>query len=172
MRTERGFTLLETLLAFAIGGLVLTAAYAAVVRAAAARDGAVHRTAGVAAARRALLEVTHGLETAATRPFSAGASELRVAHGDPDARLVRWTVEGTRLVERSAPAFAAAGAGEGPPRVLLDGVQAFTVRCLDGGAWVSGWRAETAPRAVELALRMADGEELRTRIVLPLGGGG
>jgi prepilin-type N-terminal cleavage/methylation domain-containing protein len=172
MRPDRGFTLLETLLALAIGGLVLAAAYAAVVRAAAARDGATQRTAGVAAARRALLEVTQGLETAAPRPFWADASELRVAHGDPAPRLVRWTLEGAQLVERHAPAFGTADAGEGPPRVLLDGVQAFTVRCFDGGAWVTGWRAEAPPRAVELALRMAGGEELRTRVVLPLADGG
>jgi prepilin-type N-terminal cleavage/methylation domain-containing protein len=172
MRADRGFTLLETLLALAIGGLVLTAAYAALVRAAAARDGAVQRAAGVRAARRALLEVTQALETAATRSFSADASELLLARDDPAPHRVRWTLEGTRLVERSAPDFAAAGAGEGRARTILDGVEAFTVRCFDGGAWITGWRAATPPRAVELALRMADGEVLRTRIVLPLGGGG
>jgi prepilin-type N-terminal cleavage/methylation domain-containing protein len=172
MRPERGFTLLETLLALAIGGLVLTAAYTAVVRAAAARDGATRRTAGAAAVRRALLEVTRDLETAATRPFSAGAGELRVAQNDPEPHLVRWSLDGRRLVAQRAPAFAAASTAGGAPRVVLDGVQAFTVRCFDGGTWVTGWRAETAPRAVEVALRLDDGEELRTRVVLPLGGGG
>jgi len=63
MRPERGFTLLETLLALAIGGLVLGAAYTAVVRAAAARDQAVARGREVNAGRQALLEVS-GLRTA------------------------------------------------------------------------------------------------------------
>src|SRR5262245_26917776 len=74
MRADRGFTLLETLPALALGGLVLAAAYAARVRAAAARDGAVRRAAGVRAARRALREGTQALALAATRSFSADAS--------------------------------------------------------------------------------------------------
>lgn len=171
MRSERGFTLLETLLALAIGGLVLGAAYAAVVRAAAARDGAVARTAGVAGARRALLEVAQALETAVPRPFAASERELRLAHADPEPRLVRYALEGTQLVERRSSPFAAASAAAAPPRVLLDDVRAFTVRCFDGGAWTGGWTGEAAPRAVELAIRAGDGEELRTRVVLPLGGG-
>ncbi len=172
MRPDRGFTLLETLVALAIGGLVLTAAYAAVVRAAAARDGATRRTAGVAAARRALLEVTRVLETAAPRPFSADASALRVTESDPEPALIGWTLDDGRLVEQRTALFAAAGAASHRPRVLLDGVRAFAVRCFDGGDWVTGWHAEEAPRAVEVALRLADGEALRTRVVLPLGGGG
>lgn len=172
MRPDRGFTLLETLLALLIGGLVLTAAYAAVVRAAVARDGATRRTAGAAAARRALLDLTRTLETAAARPFSADADSLRVALTDPEPRLVRWSLDGGRLVERSTPAFAAPGAAEAAPRVILDGVQAFTVTCFDGKAWVTGWQAGRAPRAVEVALALPDGEALRTRVVLPLGGDG
>jgi prepilin-type N-terminal cleavage/methylation domain-containing protein len=171
MRPERGFTLLETLLALAIGGLVLTAAYHAVVRAAAARDGAVERTAGVTAARRALLEVARTVETATPRPFAAGASELRLAHVDPEPVAVRYALEGGQLVERRTPAFAA-GDDAGSRRVLLDGVAAFTVRCFDGGAWTPGWDGAAAPAAVELALRTADGEALRTRVALPLAGGG
>jgi prepilin-type N-terminal cleavage/methylation domain-containing protein len=172
MRPDRGFTLLETLLALLIGGLVLTAAYAAVVRAAVARDAATRRTADAAAARRALLEMTQALETAAPRPFSADAGTLRFAQTDPAPRLVRWSLDGSRLVEHSTPSFAAASAADGAPRVVLDGVQALTIRCFDGTAWATGWRAESAPRAVELGLALSDGEELQTRVVLPLGGGG
>ncbi len=171
MRPERGVTLLETLLALAIGGLVLTAAYAAVVRAAAARDGAVERTAGVAAARHALLELARAVETATPRPFAAGASELRLAHADPEPVLVRYALEGRQLVARRTPAFATRD-DAGTRRVLLDGVAAFTVRCFDRGAWTSECRGEAAPAAVELTLRTADGEALRTRVALPFGGGG
>jgi prepilin-type N-terminal cleavage/methylation domain-containing protein len=171
MRRERGFTLLETLLALAIGGLVLTAAYSAVVRAAAARDGATRRTAGVARARLALLDMTRTIESAALRPFRADAGELRVALADPEPRLVRFALDGSRLIEQRTNPFATANADPGPSRVLADGVQAFTVRCFDDGAWTDGWRGTDAPRAVELTIRVADGEELRTRVVLPLGGG-
>ena len=175
MRPERssqhGFTLLETLLALAIGGLVLTAAYGAVVRAAAARDGATRRTADVARARVALLDMARAVESASPRPFAAGAAELRIALGDPEPRLVRYALDGSRLVEERSVPFAARGADPGPSRVLLDGVQAFGVRCFGDGGWTDGWRGTDAPRAVELAIRVADGEELRTRVVLPLSGG-
>src|SRR5262249_36851500 len=119
MRPDRGFTLLETLLALLIGGLVLTAAYTAVVRAAGAGDGATRRTATTAAARRALLDLTRALETAAARPFSADASSLRIAQTDPEPRLVRWSLDDGRLVEQTTAAFAAPGAGAAAPHVLL-----------------------------------------------------
>jgi prepilin-type N-terminal cleavage/methylation domain-containing protein len=141
---DRGFTLLETLLALAIGGLVLTAAYGAVVRAAAARDGATRRTAGVARARLALLEMAHTIESATRRPFAADTGELRIALADPEPRLVRYALDGSRLLEQRTNLFATA---------------------------TDGCRGTEAPRAVELTIRVADGEELRTRVVLALGGG-
>jgi len=171
--TKRGFTLLETVLALAIGGLILTAAYSAVVRAAAARDGATRRTADVASARRALLEMARSIESASPRPFSASTAELRIALGDPEPRLVRYALDDSRLVEDRTNPFAAGGAAAtvpGSSRVLLDGVQAFRVRCFDDGAWTDGWRGTDAPRAVEVTIRVADGEDLRTRILLPLSG--
>jgi prepilin-type N-terminal cleavage/methylation domain-containing protein len=171
MRSERGFTLLETLLALAIGGLVLGAAYTAVVRAAAARDGAVARTAGVASGRRVLLEMARTIESAAPSPFMASERQLQIAAGDPEPRLVAYGLEGTRLLERRTSPFAASSAEAAPPRVLLDDVRDFTVRCFDGGAWTSGWNSESAPRAVELTLQAGDGEALRTRVVLRLEGG-
>ena len=85
------------------------------------------------------------------------------------------SLDGAKLIEDRTVPFAAAGGGavddRGRPRVLLDGVEAFTVRCFADGAWTDGWRGTDAPRAVELTLRVADGEELRTRIVLPLSRG-
>ena len=151
---------------------MVTAAYTAVVRAAAARDAAVQRTAGVSAARRALLEVVRALETSAPRPFTADAHGLRLARAEPEPGLVRYALEGSRLVESEERAFAAPGVAAMPPRVVLDAVQSFHVRCFDGGAWTDEWRGEAAPRAVELALQTTHGEELRTRVLLPLGGGG
>ena len=171
---ERGFTLLETLLALAIGGLVLTASYTAVVRAAAARDGATRRTADVARARLALLEMARTIESASAQPFRANAGEVRIALGEPEPRLVRFALDDSKLVEDRAIPFAAGGGDAAPipgsSRVLLDGVQAFSVRCFGDGAWADGWRGTDAPRAVELTIRVAGGEELRTRIVLPLSG--
>ena len=169
MRPERGFTLLETLLALAIGGLVLTAAYTAVVRAVAARDGATRRTADVARGRQAILEVARAVESATPHPFGAGAGGLLVAHADPEPRLLTYALEGTKLTERLSLPFATDHAEPGAARVLFAGARAFSVRCFDGSAWTEDWRSENAPRAVELALRLADGEELRTRVVLPLG---
>jgi prepilin-type N-terminal cleavage/methylation domain-containing protein len=172
MRADRGFTLLETLLALAIGGLLLTAAYAAVVRAAAARDASLQRTGGVVGARRALLEMASTLETSAGQRFGADAHAVHVVQPEPEPRLVRYALDGSRLVESTESAFAAPGTAASSRRVLLDAVEDFRVRCFDGGDWTEGWNRQTAPRAVELMLRTANGEELRTRVLLPLGGGG
>ena len=171
MRPERGFTLLETLLALAIGGLVLGVAYAAVVRAASARDQAVGRGREVADGRRALLELAHGLEAAAPRRLAADAHTLRFLQAEPEPVTVSYEMDGTRLVRRRASAFAAARDEAGEASVVLDGVKTFAVRCFDRGEWVTGWSRDSSPRALELALGLEAGEELRTRVVLPLGGG-
>src|SRR5262249_52315652 len=109
MRADRGFTLLETLLALAIGGLLPTAAYAAVVRAAAARDASLQRTGDVVGARRALLEMARTLETSAGQRFGADAHTVHVVQPEPEPRLVRYALDGSRLVESTESAFAAPG---------------------------------------------------------------
>ena len=167
MRPERGFTLLETLLALALGGLVLGAAYAAVVRAASARDQAVARGREVNAGRQALLEVAHALEGASPRRLSADAHGLHFEQAEPEPVAISYEMDGTRLVERRVSPFAANDAST--TRALLDGARAFGVRCFDKGDWVAGWSRDTAPRAIELTLALADGEEFRTRVMLPLG---
>ena len=171
MRPERGFTLLETLLALAIGGLVLGVAYTAVVRAAAARDQAVSRGRTVADGRRALLELAHELEAAAPRRFAADDHTLRFVRSEPEPVAVSYGVDGTRLVQRRASAFAPARDERSDTRVVLDGVKRLGVRCFDRGEWVAGWSHDSTPRALELTLGLPGGEELRTRVVLPLGGG-
>ena len=98
MRPERGFTLLETLLALAIGGLVLGVAYTAVVRAAAARDQAVARGREVNAGRQALLEVAHALEAASSRRLSAEAHALHFEQAEPEPVAITYEMDGTRLV--------------------------------------------------------------------------
>ena len=171
MRPERGFTLLETLLALAIGGLVLGAAYAAVVRAASARDQAVARGHEVYAGRQALLEVAHALQAAAPRRLSADTHTLRFVQPEPEPVALTYEMDGTRLVERRVSPFAATRDDAGTTRALLDGARAFGVRCFDKGDWVAGWSRDAAPRALELTLALADGEEFHTRVVLPLGSG-
>jgi prepilin-type N-terminal cleavage/methylation domain-containing protein len=171
MRPERGFTLLETLLALAIGGLVLGAAYTAVVRAASARDQAVARVREVNAGRQALLEMAHALEATAARQLSADAHSLRFVQTEPQPVAITYEMDGTRLVEHRVSPFAATRDDPGSPRVLLDRARTFGVRCFDKGDWVAGWSRDTVPRALELTLALADGEEFRTRVMLPVGGG-
>src|SRR5262249_437222 len=149
----------------------------AVVRAVAARDGTTRRTADAARGRQALLEVARAVESATPHPFGAAAGGLLVAHADPQPRLLSYALEGTQLTERLSLPFVTDPARPGAAGVLFAGAQAFSVRCFDGSTWTEDWRSENAPRAVELALRLADGEELHTRVVLPLsataaGGGG
>ncbi len=170
MRSERGVTLLETLLALAIGGLLLTAAATAVVRSAEAAKRATARTRSAAAARSVLLDMAGTVAAAAPRPFAAGRDWLRLALTEPMPMLRAWSVEDGALVVREAHPFAHPDAAS--TRTQLEGVAGFEVRCFDGGAWVAGWSDPTAPRAVELGLRLADGEALRTRVLLATGGGG
>ncbi|MFN8542624.1 MAG: type II secretion system protein GspJ [Candidatus Binatia bacterium] len=179
--TRRGFLLVETLLALALTALVLTAAYAAVVRTADARTRATARAERLGAARAVLVVLVRELE-AALAPHGAGTpvplvvaaspdgggSRLRfvtVAPSGPDVmpggdeRMVSYTLEPAagRLVRREALPFTPPDAPEPRGTVLLDGVRGFVVRCRDGRGWHADWTAENLPRAAEVTL-LLDGE--------------
>jgi len=191
--SRRGFTLLETLVALAIGALVLAALYGAVARAASTRDRAATRAEQMAVARTLLLRMGSEIEAAlgADEPLSAerfvvvGPREgappwwtLRfVSAAGDELRLLGYEVEAAAagpgtLVRRSAGRFAA---GDSAMRTPVAGaVHRFEVRCFDGAEWRTAWTRPGVPRAVALALDVDDGlggvEQLATTVVLATAG--
>jgi prepilin-type N-terminal cleavage/methylation domain-containing protein len=184
---RRGFTLLETLIALAIGALILAALHGAIMGAAAARERTAERAERTAAGRTVLLGIARELEAASpARAWTVPGSEepampallpldrfvaVSAPHGGPpwselrfatvaggDLRLVAYRIEPAgRLVRRAVSRFAAPDAAEPPGVPALGGVRLFRVRCFDGRAWRSAWTAPGLPRAVELALGIDDG---------------
>ncbi len=183
MRVQRGFTLLEVLVALVLLGVFAFASYRAL-------------NAVLEAERLAVAEMLRWRELA--RTFSRLESDLadavlvggdargapsgfrvggeapgevgfaldrllpeddpaglqRVAYRYADGRLVR-------RLERMAPAGGAA-AGEA---TLLQGLRGFSLRYMDeAGQWQPNWQARTPralPRALEVTLELAGGEPLR-----------
>jgi len=176
MRTspERGFTLLETVVALAITVIVLGAAWQAVVRSAEARDQATARAHATDAARDAVLDLAD--EVAAAEPdalvvaAAPSAPRLRWRAAAPTPHVVALALEGDRLLRRDTPAFAPPDAPAPPAVTVLGGVRALTVRALDGTAWTDAWQGGGLPRALELGVETADGARWRTRVVLALAG--
>jgi prepilin-type N-terminal cleavage/methylation domain-containing protein len=170
-RRERGFTLLETLIALAITAVVLGAAWRAVVRSAEARDQATSRAHAADAVRDAVLALAG--EVAAAEP------DALVVAAAPAAPRLRWraatrvvalALDGDRLVRRDASAFAPPDAAAPPAVTVLRGVRGLTVRALAGRSWTDAWQGDGLPRALELGVETADGVRWRTRVVLALAG--
>ena len=186
---RRAFTLLEAVVALAIGVVVLSALYAAVARVAAARERATAHAERLGSARSVLLRMATELEAAVgsddpaaperfvvVAPSEQGAisSELRFATAD--ATLVSYRVDPPndrpgRLVRHAASRFTPPGSPEPDPVGAVDGVGRFRVRCFDGHAWRAAWTQPGLPRAVEVALALDDGagaiEELATTVAIP-----
>ncbi len=170
--TRRAFTLLEVLVALAVLAMLSGAVVgllSAVVDGRARVSARAERTAAVdrvmraieddvvnavawAGARGSGLRVEPG-SLSVVRPV-AGAAGL--ASGGPPkgwrATSVRWDAASGALVsgERGA-----GGEGAGSARVVLPGVAAFRVRCLDGRAWQESFDSGALgrlPRAVEVAI--------------------
>ena len=183
--------MLETVIALAVGALVLAALYGALTRAAAARARMAGRASRITATRTLRLRLARELEGALADATPGGPerfivvpprdatppwSELRFARAaDDGVDLVAYRVEPPGLlVRRAASRFAPPDTREPPGTPALENVRLFRVRCFDGAAWRSAWTAPQLPRAVEIALGLDDGaggvDELTTAVALPLGG--
>lgn len=184
MRRQRGFTLLELLVALAIFGLVSAMAYGGLQSVLAARDQTRQQAARLAALQKAFLIMEGDLRHTVDRPVRdsfgqeqpallgdlTGLSLTRTGRPNPLdlersylARLKYYAEDG-KLVRVLWPALDQPYEPEPREAALLDGVQALDFRFLnDNGRWLAEWPpagtapgAAVLPRAVEATVELED----------------
>ncbi|GAB3345114.1 type II secretion system minor pseudopilin GspJ [Marilutibacter aestuarii] len=176
---QRGFTLVEMLVALFVFGLIAASAVAVMAYAIDNQDVVRGRAEEVAAFQRAraLLRADLGQAAvrrvrdangqAARRAFVAGGPDAPVLLGfvrrgwnnpEGEARAsmqyVEYRIVEGRLERRTRPALD--GAAMSAPQVLLEGVHSARVRYRFRGDWLEGWPggADTLPDAIALDLEL------------------
>jgi general secretion pathway protein J len=175
---ERGFTLVELVVALFVFGLLASAGVALLGFSVKAQGAAGVRLDEVAAIRRVSALVTADLAQATPRisrapsgsaevaffGSSGGSRELALAFirrgwENPEElprasmQKVQYRLVDDRLERRVAPMLD--GAEPGPPAVIVRGVKSLALRYRIGGEWRDRWdvtRADAMPRAVEMVL--------------------
>jgi general secretion pathway protein J len=174
---ERGFTLVEMLVALAIFGIVsmvgvalASSALGATARSemALARVSSLERTRQALAADlgQAVPRVSLSVEGRPLPAFTLTEEGFvlvrRGAHGlVPPVQKIAWGFDGRRLLRQTWPQVD--GAEPGPATVMMEGVSAVSLRVHDADGWQSGWAPEAPeqlPRAVELTVVPASGPPL------------
>lgn len=174
MKGQRGFTLIEVLVALAVGSIVVlttTLALRAVSSSQVQADAALSadRTARVLLARFAT-----ELRSAAVSqdcPFAGQSQRLAFCSTAP-ARRDRLT---PYLYEfGGTPARLQWKSGRGASEVSdwVDGLRQVRFRYLVAGSWREELHAVSAPAAVEISIEAADGQPWRTSVDLLSGSGG
>ncbi len=189
---ERAFTLVETLVALSLTGLVLLALGGITQRAASLRSAATRHVDDDTDARGLLLGLATELEAALparpsddTAPLelaTAAAHSWRLrfdsAAGTGDGvSTLAYTLEADRqhpgryaLVRRETRRPLPAGEKAAEGDALLGALREFRVRCFDGTTWSATWSRSQLPSAIELAVVLEDGRELATTVVLARAG--
>jgi type II secretory pathway component PulJ len=162
-------TLLELVVAMAVGLLVVTVSARAVRQSWDARDRVRAESDRLATARAAFLLVTRDLEQ--TRPGDlrverrpgALAPHLDTSADVPAPVLVSYRVRDHVLSRRERLRFSARAETEEIP--LLGGVRAFDVRCLADGEWHAAWDRPALPEACRVTLELPDDLRLETLVI-------
>lgn len=176
---QRGFSLLEMMVALAIFALLSSAGVVVLAQTADSREVVAARMQQLGQLQRTRALLGSDLGQAAARPTrdanardSSAAFAPRGSGGDPQrlfaivrhgwenpAALPRASLQHVeyrlvdgRLERRTRPALD--GTEPGPPQILLEGIDAVQLDYLYEGQWLDGWpgHAEQLPQAV--ALRM------------------
>ena len=186
---QKGFTLIELIVALFIFGLLAAAGVALLSGSVRAEQGASVRLAEVARERRltALLtndllqvrpRITRGLTGQSEAAFRGGNGALLLsyvrggwANGDGAARASVQRVEITRDKNRLIRSARTMTDGTAPsnPVVLIDDVASVQIRFRQKGEWVDVWdptRADLIPRAVELTITRTAGAPLRRLFIV------
>jgi general secretion pathway protein J len=174
---ERGFTLVELLVAFALFALLASAAtlltgssLATFTRsetvlaegAALARTRAVLMAdLGQAAPRISLDAEGRPIQAFTLTPTGFVLVRRGVDRLDPPLQKIAWGHDGVRLLRQTWPAVDNAPPGEA--RTMMEGVRAVRIRVDGGRGFEAGWQPsvpQALPRAVELTLEPVRGGPL------------
>jgi prepilin-type N-terminal cleavage/methylation domain-containing protein len=165
-----GFTLLETMVALGVTAVLLSALAVAVPAGLRAERGARARLERATTTRTVLLHLERELASALAEPVVVTAtpqSRLEFTGGAEPGERLAYAIEGTTLVRRATPRFAAEPPlGRGTP--VLDGVASLEIRAFDGRDWLAEWHASAVPEAVRVRIVFADGDAAGTVAAIPI----
>jgi type II secretory pathway component PulJ len=166
---DRGFTLLETLVALATTTIVLGALATAVPTALRARTAATARLERATTSRTLLLHLERELSTALPERFllrGTPAPRLEFSGGDDPGQQLAYGIEHGTLVRRTAPRWSVPEASR-PGVTVLEQVSRVELAAFDGTTWHDTWQAETPPTAVRILIAFTDGDTIGTVATIP-----
>jgi prepilin-type N-terminal cleavage/methylation domain-containing protein len=172
--SRRGMTLLELVVAMAVGMLVVTVSARALHQSWQAREQVRTEVDRLAAARGAFLLLTRELEQArpgdlrVERRPGLATPRLETGSDVPMPLLVSYQVREQVLRRRERLRFAAHD--DTRDVALLGGVREFDVRCLADGEWHASWDRPALPEAFHVTLELTDDVHLDT-IIVPVAAG-
>jgi general secretion pathway protein J len=189
MSDERGFTLVELMVALLVFGMIAAAGALLLGTSVESQARVTARLDSSAQLRRAHALLSADMAQAVARPTRGGPTGQRPAFvgggsgpiaalvragwdnpgGDPRPSLqrVEYRVEGGRLMRLTAVALD--GGEVGNPLVLADGLTAATARYRGEDGWRDVWDPvdpALLPRAIEINLAFADGRSLTQRFMV------
>ncbi|WP_115717091.1 type II secretion system minor pseudopilin GspJ [Gallaecimonas mangrovi] len=196
MRRQRGFTLIEMLVAIAIFALIAVAAYQVLNQVMSADNSSDKASKRLAEVQQAMLTIERDMEQLTTRQvrFPNGDQQTHVLSGSAYALEseddgVLFTRRGWQNPQAMLPRGEVQLAGyllqdgklikkyffypdpeigmEPQQQVLLTDVESFKVRYYDGDAWQESWDASDLPQAIALKITLKDYGEIERRFAIP-----
>lgn len=174
MSAQRGFTLIEVLIALTVFAVLAAAVYISLNALSDAAFSQRQRSAELAELQRGLARLDADLRQLASRPVRAPAGELAPALMGTSARLEAtragwanpqaqrrsdlqrfgWQLSGADLIRSSWPVTDRTAAVAAIQESVLAEIEAFELAFLNqAGVWVESWPQEAAPGALPRAVR-------------------